>query len=103
MSKYRKKPIVVEAFQMTEERRDNFGQWPVWLYEAYGPHPGEGAVWTDPDDPDHRKLFVGTLEGPHRVDWDDWIIRGIEGELYPCKPSIFAKTYEPVEAGEEQQ
>jgi len=36
-----------------------------------------------------------TLEGIHRVNWGDWIIRGVQGELYPCKPEIFAATQEP--------
>jgi hypothetical protein len=40
-------------------------------------------------------LFIGTLEGVHRADPGDWIIQGIKGELYPCKPDIFAATYEP--------
>ncbi len=39
---------------------------------------------------------IGTLEGTHRADPDDWIIQGIKGELYPCKPDIFEATYEPV-------
>jgi hypothetical protein len=42
-------------------------------------------------------LFIGTLEGVHRADPGDWIIRGIQGELYPCKPDIFAATYEMVQ------
>ena len=85
---YRKKPVVVEAFQMTKERRwDNF-EWPNWLHKAWQ---------KDPDDPKKEKLVCGTLEGGHRVDWDDFIIQGIKGEIYPCKPDIFEATYELVE------
>ncbi len=40
---------------------------------------------------------IKTLEGDMRADMDDWIIRGVMGELYPCKPDIFAATYEPAE------
>lgn len=40
---------------------------------------------------------IVTLEGNHLVTWDDYIIRGVQGELYPCKPDIFEATYEPVE------
>jgi hypothetical protein len=42
-------------------------------------------------------LSIGTLEGQHLVLWGDWIIRGVAGEIYPCKPEIFAATYEPAE------
>jgi hypothetical protein len=51
-----------------------------------------GEVWRAGD-----FLYIGTLEGAHRADPGDWIIRGVKGELYPCKPDIFAETYEPVE------
>ena len=40
--------------------------------------------------------YIETLEGGHIVDPGDWVITGVEGELYPCKPGIFEKTYEPV-------
>jgi len=52
-----------------------------------------GEVWRRGD-----YLFIGTLEGVHRADPGDWIIKGVKGELYPCKPDIFAQTYEPAEA-----
>ena len=94
MSRYRKKPIVIEAFQMTEARRINNVDWPNWLHEAWNKEPGEGSVWIALDDPARLKLVCGTLEGIHRIDWNDWIIQGIKGELYPCKPDIFAATYE---------
>lgn len=42
-------------------------------------------------------LRIVTLEGIHRCDFGDWIIRGVKGELYPCKPDIFAATYEAVD------
>lgn len=46
----------------------------------------------------HEKIYalIPTLEGPHLAREGDWIIRGTEGELYPCKPSVFARKYEPV-------
>ena len=94
--KVRKKPIVVEAFQMTKERRWDNSEWPNWLHQAWNREPSEGAMWIDPADSEREKLVCGTLEGEHRIDFDDWIIRGIEGELYPCKPKIFTKTYEEV-------
>ncbi len=95
MLKFRKKPVVVEAFQMTLVRRGDNSEWPNWLHLAWNKTVNEtGSLWIDPADPLWAKLLVGTLEGPHRVDWNDWIIQGIKGELYPCKPDIFDMTYE---------
>jgi hypothetical protein len=95
--KYRKKPVVVEAFQMTRERRWDNQDWPSWLNLAWQGEPGEGTVWIDPDDPKREALVCGTLEGVHRISWGDWIIKGIKGEIYPCKPDIFEATYEQAE------
>lgn len=60
--KFRKKPIVIEAYQTDKE------------------------------------MMIDTLEGPLRADPGDWIITGIRGEQYPCKPDVFEKTYDKVEA-----
>jgi len=92
--KFRKKPIVIEAFQMTKERRWDNSEWPNWLNQAWQKEPSEGAMWCVNDGKD---LVIGTLEGFHDIDWDDWIIQGVEGELYPCKPHIFEKTYEKLD------
>ena len=103
MAKYRKKPVVIEAFQMTLERRWDNSEWPTWLCEAWQAEPGENSVWIDPDAPVNpgRKsadqLVCGTLEGVHRITFGDWIIKGVAGEIYPCKPDIFTETYEAVE------
>ena len=101
MAKYRKKPVVVEAFQMTEERRRDNSEWPNWLHMAWQedcdkPNSVSPASFPHSDGTDH--LVIKTLEGDHHVSWGDWIIKGIKGELYPCKPDIFEMTYEPVEA-----
>ena len=94
--KFRKKPVVIEAFQMTRERRASNADWPNWLHEAWNKERGEqGALY--PEKPGGDVLAIGTLEGEHRVSWGDWIIQGVNGELYPCKPDIFEKTYEPVD------
>jgi hypothetical protein len=97
---YRKKPIVIEAFQMTQERRRDNRDWPDWLNRAWNLGSEEvGSLgpmdnrWSD------GELIIRTLEGPLIISWGDWIIRGIKGELYPCKPDIFAATYEPIEPG----
>lgn len=87
--KYRKKPVVIEAFQMTEETRWNNVDWPEWLHLAWNKKPGEeGAFYIA-----YGNLYLSTLEDPHRVTFDDFIIRGVAGELYPCKPEIFEQTY----------
>lgn len=91
--KYRKKQIVVEAFQITEARIHCNQDWPSWANEAWNTDPGPGSIYLA-DLPD-RTLVCGTLEGDLAINPDDWIIRGIEGELYPCKPDIFTQTYEP--------
>ncbi len=92
MPRFRKKPVEVEAFQMTEERWGST-DWPDWIHEAWRKDGGDGALWLGGDG---ETLYCGTLEGVARINWDDWIIRGIEG-VYPCKPSIFEATYEEVE------
>ena len=101
MAKFRKKPVVIEAFQMTAERRNDNSEWPTWLNQAWKRTPGANAVWIDkdytPSENDYLSdLVCGTLEGVHRISWDDWIIQGVKGEIYPCKPDIFVATYEPV-------
>ena len=93
---FRKRPVIVQAFQMTRARRSDKSDWPKWLHRAWDLH-GEGALKIDADDPEREKLVVFTKDGVHPVSWDDWIIRGVAGELYHCKPEIFAATHEPVE------
>lgn len=95
---YRKKPIEILAFQMTETRRKDNSEWPAWLHEAWGKSHGEpGALFPSnyPDSDGTDELCIETLEGVHRVSHGDWIIKGVKGELYPCKPDIFEATYEP--------
>lgn len=97
--KFRKKPIVIEAFQMTKARRQDNSEWPEWLHRAWNmDFHAMGAVtcvdYPHSNGTDHLQIL--TPEGLMRVEWDDWIIQGIKGELYPCKPDIFAATYDPV-------
>lgn len=102
--KYRKKPVVIEAMQMPENPTPTEGmavyQWieantlgsfePMSRLHGEEPWPASG-VSIDPSD---GRLLIATLEGGHWVDLGDWVIRGIQGEFYPCKPDIFAATYE---------
>lgn len=92
MTKYRKKPIVIEASRWNEA----------------GEHP-EVGVYRESDDVGGKNLctkcfkklrrhgWIDTLEGGHIVCPGDWIITGVQGEHYPCKPDIFEQTYEAVE------
>ncbi len=95
--KYRKKPVVIEAFQMTEERGHDNRDWPAWLNEAWCKSPQEPGAVLRTAEASGGLLAIHTLEGHHLVSWGDWIVRGVQGELYPVKPDIFAATYEPTE------
>jgi len=81
---------------MTRERRDDNSEWPEWLHRAWNLARNEpGALRVSyvghiPSD----ELEITTPEGVQHITWDDWIIQGVHGELYPCKPNIFAATYE---------
>jgi hypothetical protein len=105
MAKYRKKPVVIEAVQITEitwsgiNTSDN--ETP-WLREAVEKERGTaGAAWLEQDGLGGTiVLAIGTLEGNHRAQVGDWIIRGVAGEIYPCKPDIFAATYELVKGAQ---
>lgn len=99
MMYYRKKPVVIQAFQMTKERRQDNSEWPEWLNEAWNKDHGEiGALYPEgyPNSDGSDRLRIQTLEGNQLVSWGDYIIRGVHGEIYPCKPDIFEKTYEEV-------
>ncbi len=86
--KFRKKPVVIEAVQWGTNYR--FSEVPNWLKAAID-NSINGGVLRCVDD-----IHVFTLEGVMVASPGDWIIRGIKGELYPCKPDIFAATYETV-------
>ena len=87
MAKYRKKPVVIEAWCT-----DGLEKAPPWLSAAMN----AGSVWYSGGGP-AGYFTIKTLEGEMRADYGDYIIQGVNGELYPCKPDIFAKTYERVE------
>lgn len=98
-NQYRKKPVVIEAFQMTRERRGDNADWPSWMHQAWQKEPSEEGSLSCVDFPNSDgtdQLQIRTLEGMHLVGWGDYIIQGIKGELYPCKPDIFEATYEAV-------
>lgn len=96
--KYRKKPTIIEAFQMTKEARMDNSNWPNWMHEAWQKGADEEGSLTradfDAEMPD--ELCIVTLEGKMHVSWGDYIIQGTKGELYPCKPDIFEALHEKV-------
>ena len=79
MPKFRKKPVVIEAIQWNNNPQE------VMAFHSSMILRSDGS------------LFIGTLEGTMHVSDKDWIIKGVNGEFYPCKPDIFEKTYEKVE------
>lgn len=95
MAKYKKKPVVVEAFQYDGDLKGSDGKYyvPDWAVEAFE----KGVLYYQlPVSPLHppMELYVKTLEGDMRVSVGDYIIKGVNGELYSCKPDIFEKTYQ---------
>jgi len=112
MAKYKKRPVVIEATQ--------------WFKN--GDHPLDNSCPISPENPNlsegdlvryfrhpkidgqhvckycneimHNHGWIDTLEGGHIVCPKDWIITGVQGEHYPCKPDIFEETYEPINKGE---
>ena len=96
---YRKKPVVIDAFKYEGDLKNADGsycvpEWAVAAFEAGIMH--HGYKFKDVDFAE-LGLFIDTLEGTHHVSVGDYVIRGVNGELYPCKPDIFEKTYEKVE------
>jgi hypothetical protein len=95
--KFRKKPVVIEAFQMTREHRLANMEWPEWMHRAWQiEREMPGSLYPTEEGTGGGTLSIGTLEGQHLVSWGDWIIQGVKGELYPIKNDIFLETYEAV-------
>lgn len=92
--KYRKKPIEIEAFRYDGDLMDSNGKYyvPDWAVNAFENHVMFYDSLAGGFPP--CELFINTLEGVHHVSVGDYIIKGIKGELYPCKPDIFERTYE---------
>jgi len=84
MAKYRKKPVVIEAWEFDG----------IWTSVQPIVEGNRGISWCS-GPPAYCE--IKTLEGVMRADVGDWIIRGVKGEFYPCKPDIFAATYDPAE------
>jgi hypothetical protein len=79
--KYRKKPVVINAFEYEGQTR-----FPDWIHEAMEKEEVTADI---------SGLYIETLEGVMKASRGDYVIQGVNGEIYPCKPDIFLKTYEP--------
>ena len=87
MAKYRKRPVVIEAEQFTDQNKDMIYNWATSI---------RGNVTHSWDNKGQPILLIPTLEGEMICSLGDYLIKGIQGELYPCKPDIFEQTYEKV-------
>jgi len=85
MPKFRKKPVVVEAMLFTDETKDQ-----VLNFIKCNAYPSRNSNG-------EPTLVIQTLEGEMTTELGNWVIRGVKGEFYPCKPDIFERTHEPVE------
>jgi len=88
MPHFRKKPVVIEAVRFDGENRREVLSFIYPMLSEVGLEGAEVA---------RLPVVIGTLEGDMTVSPGDWVIRGVQGEFYPCKPDIFVKTYEPTE------
>lgn len=106
MPRYRKRPVEIDAIQLRwdtwNEVCDFVGPFPDGMRGVYVGENGNARDDYPGDQPDGYTTRIGllipTLEGTMLAVQDDWIIRGVQGELYPCKPDIFEATYETVSA-----
>lgn len=92
MSRYRKLPVEIEAVKVSELLncfKNNWSELPEWVKDGYK----TTTINTITD----TGFIIKTLEGNMQAFIDDYLIKGVNGELYPCKPDIFEKTYELVE------
>lgn len=99
MPKFRKKPVVIEARQLSNDYDEDCSivGW------CGGVAVGDFTEFPEMDDPDVLSdaiVVIHTLEGDHYASPGDWIIKGTAGEFYPCKPEIFKDIYEAVDSSE---
>ena len=80
--KFRKKPVIIEAIQFNGENGEEIEEFTNCAARRLATHT--------------PLMVISTLEGDHQARTGDWIIKGINGEFYPCKPDIFEQTYEVV-------
>ncbi len=92
MGVYIKKPVIVHAFQLTDDNMNHIQSWPDWLQDAWKKEKySPGAFWYDKD----WGFMVETPNGAYRLKNGDYMIQDEEGILFPCLASIFETIYEP--------
>jgi hypothetical protein len=90
IKKFRKKPVVIEAIQLSEQKLET-------IFDFIGERKNYPECKIGGINPATGSFTLRTLEGDHIALIGDWIIKGVKGEFYPCKPDIFELTYEEVE------
>ena len=100
--KYRKKPVLIRAIQWDGDGKESFQKLKHFCPQIIdGGFVGKSDnAGTEYEGRDSWPLFIHTLEGIMCAQIGDWIIEGVNGEFYPCKPDIFEKTYEPADKPE---
>lgn len=93
MRRFRKKPVVVDAMQWTGKNVDEVVKFALGSIKVLMPCFNAGGIIVT-----RNTAYIETPEGTMHASPGDWIIRGVKGEFYPCKPDIFDATYEPVDA-----
>lgn len=88
--KYKKKPIIVEAIQLLNDDY-SIEEYLKFIYNVFITNDDIETVKND------KHIRIQTLEGDMKASFGDYIIKGVNGEFYPCKPDIFEKTYESIE------
>lgn len=88
MPRFRKRPIEIEAIQLTNDTTPD--KVAHWCGGRVAPHPDKNFTFGP------LVIEIDTLEGTMRAEPGDWIIQGVAGEFYPCRDDIFRATYEPV-------
>lgn len=89
MTKYRKRPVVIDAYEFNNR---NSNPIPAWLTDAVE----DGTVSVAMSRGNATGMSIKTLEGEMTASLGDWIIMGVKGEIYPCKPDVFSATYDKV-------
>lgn len=105
-NRYRKKPVVIEAMRyervrgVGRENGTNLLEIATWTGGEWGQSAmsGDQPFYTYVKRNGDRVIGIRTLEGTMHAEIGDWIIKGVKGEFYPCKPDIFEATYEPADA-----
>jgi hypothetical protein len=88
--KYKKKPVIIEAIQLLNNN-SSIKECLKFIYNVFITDDDIETVKND------KHIRIQTLEGDMKASFGDYIIKGVNGEFYPCKPDIFEKTYESIE------